>query len=73
MPSRIDLDAIIGNIDGNFLWGSGGYSQSAQNISLNGANTLSAQLQKADGRWNNTQQLNLDVCIANINGRLTYQ
>ena len=69
-PSQINLDGFIGNIDGNFQWGSADYSQSAQNARLNGDHVLDAGLRREDGSWNNNGQLNLDRHIANINGVL---
>jgi hypothetical protein len=70
-PSQIDLDAFIGNIDGNFQWGSSGYSQSAQSPHLSGDHTLVAELRKEDGSLV-SPELDLNRHIANSNGVLTF-
>ena len=69
--SRLDLDNMIGNIDGNFQWGESSFSQSAQNIRLEGS-TLYAELQTPSGNWQDAS-VNLDEHIGNMDGELTYE
>lgn len=60
---------IIGNIDGQFVWGYKGFSDSARNIRLE-STILSAELQKADGSWG-ADTVDLDTRFYNRDGVLT--
>ena len=71
VPSTLNLDDYLGNINASFRWGSTIFSHSARNISNDGP-TLTADLQDSQGNWQSAS-VNLDEHIANMNGQLTYQ
>lgn len=48
--SSLDLDTLLGNIDGKFVWGKQGFSQSAREVSLEGT-ILTADLMNMAGVW----------------------
>ncbi|KAG8876189.1 hypothetical protein FRB97_004337 [Tulasnella sp. 331] len=67
--SSLDINEILGNDDGSFTFRFGGWFQSAKNINLDGA-VLKADLRRATYGWNDEQNLDLDLHIANIDGAL---
>jgi hypothetical protein len=67
--STIDLDQILGNIDGQFTPGFEMFSRTSQNCSLDGS-ILSAELQRSSGQWSSTR-IDLDMIISNIDGDLS--
>ena len=71
----LDLDRIIGNIDGHFQWDGVNFTQSARNIRLanDELNLLIADLRERDQDFNNDQSIDLGSRIMNIDGQLTYQ
>ncbi|KAF7543402.1 hypothetical protein G7Z17_g10763 [Cylindrodendrum hubeiense] len=69
-PTQMDLDRVLGNIDGSFQWGKKAFSKSARNIALEGDSVLKASLENEVGTYGPNQQVNLDEHIANINGEL---
>ncbi len=48
--SSLDLDTLLGNIDGKFVWGKQGFSQSAREVTLEGT-VLTADLMNTAGAW----------------------
>ncbi|QRV93562.1 cyanovirin-N [Ceratobasidium sp. AG-Ba] len=72
LPSRLDLDTCLGNIDGHFRWGGKQFSQSARNVKLQAAE-LKGDLHSADGKEWKHATVNLDLHIANIDGQLVYK
>ncbi|KAH8738335.1 Cyanovirin-N [Ilyonectria robusta] len=68
--SNMDLDAVLGNINGSFQWGKKAFSQSAENIGLEDTSYLTAKLANQVGTYGPPQKVNLDEHIANINGVL---
>ncbi|KAH7162085.1 Cyanovirin-N [Dactylonectria estremocensis] len=73
VPAEINLDSVIGNINGSFQWGKQAFSQSARDIHLEENSTLAASLANEVGTYGPDQTVNLDDHIANINGHLEYQ
>jgi hypothetical protein len=69
--SSLDLNSIIGNIDGQFQWGSQAFSRSATGASIQGA-VLTANLRKKNGTYVRAS-INLDARITNNNGNLQYR
>ncbi len=69
--STIDLNGYIGNIDGNFKWGSEKFTLTASEFSLSDA-ILNGKLKKKDGTLNDSS-IDLDQRIKNDNGELKYQ
>ncbi|QRV80905.1 AAA family ATPase [Ceratobasidium sp. AG-Ba] len=68
--SRLDLDCVIGNINGSFRWGDKSFSHSSTNITLDGV-ILRANLRKINGEYCR-DRIDLNECIANANGQLVY-
>lgn len=52
IQATLDLDLVLGNVNGNFEYGFKGFSHSAKNIQLDGT-VLNADLQVEEGVWNN--------------------
>ncbi|KAJ6017473.1 Cyanovirin-N [Penicillium sp. IBT 35674x] len=71
LATEINLDEIIGNGDGMFVWDSVNVSQSAKNIHLEGT-TLTADLRTADGGYRERQSIDLNERIGNDNGNLVF-
>ncbi|KAK4063848.1 CVNH domain-containing protein [Trichoderma simmonsii] len=69
--SRIDLNDFIGNEDGWFMWDGVNFSESGNDIRLEGT-LLTAELPMRDGGYRERQGIQLDDRIANINGRLVF-
>ncbi|KAL6898659.1 Cyanovirin-N [Trichoderma evansii] len=69
--SRINLNEFIGNEDGWFMWDGVNFSESANEIRLDGT-TLTAELPMRDGGYRERQGINLADRIANENGRLVF-
>ena len=71
--SSITLDDFLGNDDGFFLPGGGGFSTSASDIRIScdagGPTTLHAELQRRDGSWHK-DSIDLDNFIRNDDGIL---
>ena len=68
MPTRFHLNAVLGNKDGHFVWGFTNFSDSAQNIRLDGS-VLRAQLRDSAGSWKEAS-FDLDGHLVNHNGKL---
>jgi hypothetical protein len=71
VPSEIDLNRYLGNINGSFRWREPRWSLTAQQVVLN-ETVLHASLRTRDGRWV-PSQIDLSQRIKNIRGYLTYQ
>ena len=69
--SFIDLNKYIGNSDGTFTLTEAGFAQTASSLSLRGA-VLFASLKTRSGSLNNVS-FDLNLCIANMNGKLEFQ
>ena len=69
--ASLNLDSGIGNEDGSFKVGGVNFSLTAANVVLDGT-TLKASLQKANGEYNDGQELDLNSCITNENGTLKF-
>ncbi|KAI8622892.1 Cyanovirin-N [Xylariaceae sp. FL1651] len=69
--TSIELSRYIGNSDGAFTFSKPLFSKNAENIKLHGA-ILSAKLRRRDGTLVSAT-LNLNICIANMNGYLEFQ
>ncbi|KAF9997700.1 hypothetical protein BGZ80_006942, partial [Entomortierella chlamydospora] len=59
VESELDLDDFIGNDDGWFSWDSGNFSESAQDVRLEGY-LLTAELPKRDGDYRERQGIDLN-------------
>jgi len=74
--STIDLNHYLSNRNGEFYWKSTilgtGFVTSAKDISLADGAVLTASLQNNNGVFI-PAYLNLNFCIANINGKLTFK
>ncbi|MBN3908178.1 MAG: cyanovirin [Nostoc sp. NMS1] len=55
----------------NNAWATGQFSQTCENISVNGS-TLTATCEKADGYTPSTTSINLNPYIANLDGTLSW-
>lgn len=73
VESRLDLNQHIGNSDGWFKWDMQNFSNSAQNLNLEGGHYLTADLPMAGGGYRERQGIELNDRIANDNGRLVYR
>ncbi|CAG8049472.1 unnamed protein product [Penicillium salamii] len=74
--SELNLNDIIGNNDGHFAWGGGGFLDSADEISfdLEGDDNipvLRAKLKDVEGEEQDAD-INLAECIGNDNGQLVF-
>ncbi|KAK2593565.1 hypothetical protein QQS21_008740 [Conoideocrella luteorostrata] len=69
--SQINLNEFIGNSDGWFVWGGENFSDTAQEIELEGS-TLSAYLKPVDGSDRERQGIDLNEKIGNENGQLVF-
>lgn len=67
--SKLSLDTLIGNVDGEFRWGSGDFSKTAESITINKVGELTADLKTTAG-VKSKKTLNLNTNIANKNGVL---
>ena len=68
--SQLNLDAHIGNTNGDFVWGSQGFSKGARNVRVtNGGKVLEAEL--PDGA-NSYRKAAVDIArkLANVDGTL---
>ncbi|KAF4583543.1 hypothetical protein EYR38_002295 [Pleurotus pulmonarius] len=73
VESSLNLDDVLGNNDGTFEPGAGGFSGSATDVRIDtdaGWTILRASLQRADGEWNDTT-IDLNSFIENNNGQLS--
>lgn len=66
--SRLSLDLLIGNIDGEFRWNFRDFSKSARNVTLEDG-FLSGDLKDGDGDWVSSR-MDLNAHIKNNNGHL---
>ncbi|KAM0454278.1 hypothetical protein ACHAPV_008551 [Trichoderma viride] len=71
VESRIDLNRFIGNEDGWFMWDGFNFSDSANDIRLEGT-LLTAELPMRDGGYRERQGIELSERIANENGELVF-
>ncbi|SPJ73956.1 related to Cyanovirin-N homolog [Fusarium torulosum] len=69
--AELDLNDIIGNTDGWFMWEGVNFSQMASDIKLEGS-VLSAQLPKRDGGYIERQRIELNDRISNEDGVLVF-
>ncbi|KFG78559.1 hypothetical protein MANI_003012 [Metarhizium anisopliae] len=69
--STIDLNDFVGNSDGWFVWNGVNFSESAGDISVDGA-MLTAELNMIEEGTRGRQGINLNDRIGNDNGRLVY-
>ena len=71
--SSIDLNSVLGNNHGNFVWVRGGnFVASARNIHLiEGGRVLEAELGTGGGGWNRSY-VRLDERLGNNDGDLTF-
>ncbi|KAL7944069.1 Cyanovirin-N [Trichoderma barbatum] len=69
--SEIDLNDFIGNEDGWFMWDGVNFSDSAQDIRLEGT-LLTAELPMRDGGYRERQGIQLDDRVSNNNGHLVF-
>ncbi|KAL9094081.1 MAG: hypothetical protein Q9165_003496 [Trypethelium subeluteriae] len=67
--SGLDLDEILGNVDGVFIWGLKLFSKSAANLRVEGG-TLHGELRSKDNSWKSAS-FDLNTQVANVNGTLT--
>ncbi|KAK3807758.1 MAG: Cyanovirin-N [Benniella sp.] len=68
--TTIDLNTVIGNIDGKFQWDNENYSFSARSVSLEGS-VLKAELRTIRRRYL-PSSIDLAERIKNVGGKLTY-
>jgi len=68
--STLDLNTVLGNIDGMFQWDSQNYAFTASSVSLDG-NVLKAELKKIDRSFV-PASIDLAERIKNVGGKLTY-
>ena len=68
--SKLSLDTLIGNVEGEFRWGHRDFSHSAEHIALSKDGVLTAELKTTDGK-KIKKSLNLNTNIENKNGVLT--
>ena len=69
----LDLNAFIGNDDGEFKWGGSNFNDSAVNVRLSGyPEMLLGDLPDKAGDINIDQWINLGDHIQNKDGQLTY-
>lgn len=68
VDAQFDLNAVLGNIDGGFVWGLTAFVNSAENIRLERA-VLHARLRDCSGNWKDAQ-FDLDGMLTNNNGKL---
>ncbi|KAH6672932.1 Cyanovirin-N [Halenospora varia] len=70
-----DLNTVLGNNNGRFSWGDGGYLESAQefrfSVEGDGIPVLRAQLRNADGEWVESD-VNLDERIKFQDNQLVF-
>jgi hypothetical protein len=72
VPSSINLNPYIENVDGVLKWQSGNFIETCRSTALTGPSIMSAQCKTRAQQWVSTK-INLDEHIANINGKLTYE
>ena len=73
VPSSIDLNRYLANRNGEFYWRhvGRGFVSTAQDIRLDGAVLCASLLDDRDQPV--SAHLNLNFCIANVEGRLVFQ
>ncbi|KAL7918395.1 Cyanovirin-N [Trichoderma austrokoningii] len=71
IDSRIDLNEFIGNEDGWFMWDGVNFSESANDIRLEGT-LLTAELPMRDGGYRERQGIELSDRISNQDGQLVF-
>ena len=76
VEAEFDLNSVIGNDNGNFVWGSGDFSGSAEEISfsLEGVDSvpiLRANLADVEGNFEH-RDINLAERIGNDNGNFVF-
>ncbi|KZZ88473.1 Cyanovirin-N [Moelleriella libera RCEF 2490] len=71
VQSQIDLNGFIGNSDGWFEWGGVDFTETAENIQLEGSR-LTAELYTVEGGTRERQGIELNDRIGNDNGQLSY-
>ncbi|CAE6456475.1 unnamed protein product, partial [Rhizoctonia solani] len=75
--ASLDLNDCLGNIDGQLVWGKQAFSRSAANVVLDVSNAPNEVLLKADLKIRNgtfqAAVVNLNECIANIDGIFKYR
>jgi hypothetical protein len=70
VDSRINLNDVLGNNDGQFAWGGGNFGASARGVRLvDGGRVLEAELRRVDGSWL-WARVHLDERVGNSDGRL---
>lgn len=67
--TSIDLNSIVENVDGVLKFQPDNFAETCRGISLSGGSNLTAECKRRNQSWNSTS-LDLDNCIANINGVL---
>ncbi|KAK3817669.1 MAG: Cyanovirin-N [Benniella sp.] len=68
--SSLELDLFIGKDDGYFTWGAQNFSQSAQDITIDGEGHIAGRLKPREGSWTDVLRFNLGDRIQNMNGNL---
>lgn len=71
VPTAIDLNDYIGNINGTLEWGDHLFTLTCYDTKVNG-NLLTGKCKKRDGYRLDSTSINLDEYIANIDGELTF-
>ncbi|ETW87826.1 hypothetical protein HETIRDRAFT_245866, partial [Heterobasidion irregulare TC 32-1] len=71
VPSTIDLDRHLGNIDGSFNMSGTNFSRSAESVRLVGTIITASLIRQDSKRLQAT--LDLNVCIQNIDGQLRFK
>lgn len=73
LPSSVDLDKYLGNINGKFDTGSQGFSRSAEQVQLDETGLiLSAKLRNYNKCWVDAT-FDLSTIYANVKGELKYE
>lgn len=71
VPTAIDLNDYIGNINGTLEWGDHLFSLTCYGTTVEG-NRLTGECEKRDRYTLDNTSINLDEHIANIDGELTF-
>lgn len=66
--SAMDLDLVLGNVDGKFVWGSKGFSKTAKHVRLEGTK-IRALLETVNEQWKDAT-FDLDEMLYNNRGKL---
>lgn len=72
IPTTLDLDDYIGNINGELQWGDHWFSHTCESTRVEG-NRLMGECEKRDGYTLESTFIDLDEYIANIDGELTFE